>query len=70
VPSRLLCCDALHTLQCHEPPSHPTQLLVCCVCRWKEKLKDLDVVVMTPELLLHCLAHASLQVRYAASQKS
>lgn len=25
-------------------------------------MKDKDVVVMTPELLLHCLAHGSLKV--------
>jgi hypothetical protein len=38
------------------------------VLRWREKLVDIDVLVMTSELLLHCLAHASLQVRGHYSQ--
>ena len=38
-----------------------------CMCvhvlhRWCDKLHDSDVLVTTPELLLHCLAHAALKV--------
>lgn len=34
----------------------------CCRCRWRSEIQDVDVIVMTPELLLHCLAHAAIKV--------
>jgi hypothetical protein len=36
-------------------------LLLHC-CRWAKELADVDVLVMTPEVLLHVLAHGAVQV--------
>jgi hypothetical protein len=33
------------------------------VRRWAQELAAVDVLVMTPEVLLHVLAHGALQVR-------
>ena len=32
-------------------------------CRWNQELSESDVLVMTPEVLLHTLAHGVLKVR-------
>lgn len=41
-------------------------LLLLCGRRWHEESFTVDVLVMTPEVLLHVLAHGALKVRRGA----
>jgi hypothetical protein len=60
----VLCCAVLccAVLCCAAPVLCCAAPVPCVLRRWKKELQEKDVIVMTPELLLHCLSHASLKV--------